>query len=59
MSATLDKDDPTVDYRLAEPGSNKRCGTCVMFRPAYDCCDLVKGYITATHVCDRWEAKSE
>lgn len=59
MSATLEKDDPTVNYRVADQETNKRCGTCDMFDASGNSCDLVKGYITATHVCDRWEAKGE
>lgn len=48
---------PSVHYRQAKPHAEKRCGTCVMFRPAGSACTLVAGLIHAEMVCDRYEAK--
>lgn len=35
----------------------KRCGTCVMFRPASSTCTLVRGPIRASDLCDEWQKK--
>jgi hypothetical protein len=45
----------SVAYRVAK--SERRCGTCSMFRPNSESCSLVKGYIHEDDTCDRWEAK--
>lgn len=42
------------NYRKADPGAEKRCGTCVMYHASK--CDLVLGYIEPSSVCDSWEA---
>lgn len=52
----------SVSYRDADGGSNKRCGTCDMFRSdtttgAGGSCSLVEGSISPQAVCDRWESK--
>lgn len=56
-SATASKE--SVSYRHAS-SDDRRCGTCVMFRPAMPGaetgeCTLVRGIISAVYVCDRWE----
>ena len=44
----------TVSYRPAP--AKHHCGNCVMFHHN-GTCDLVKGQISSSYVCDRWEAK--
>ena len=41
-----------VNYRPAH--KERRCGTCVSFRPERMACDLVAGEIHPAMVCDRW-----
>jgi 8-oxo-dGTP pyrophosphatase MutT (NUDIX family) len=53
-----------VNYRSAERHAEQRCGSCVMYRPSdtddeHGKCILVKGYIEADHVCDRWYGSAE
>jgi hypothetical protein len=48
----------SVSYRDADPGSNKRCGTCAMFRQDSGSCSLVAGTIVPQAVCDRYEPRS-
>lgn len=64
MAAKVSKQ--SVNYRPST-SPDKRCGTCVMFRPASvpipsghprtGTCTLVAGLIEAPMVCDRWEKK--
>ena len=51
-AATLSK--VAVGYRPAS--GVHHCGNCVMFHAGTQACDLVKGRIEASDVCDRWEA---
>ena len=41
-----------MDYRPAR--RERRCGTCVAFRPEARACDVVTGEIHPAMVCDRW-----
>lgn len=41
-----------VNYRAAR--KERRCGTCVAFRPEARACEVVAGEIHPAMVCDRW-----
>ena len=41
-----------VNYRPAR--KERRCGTCVAFRPEAIACEWVAGEIHPAMVCDRW-----
>ena len=41
-----------VNYRPAR--KERRCGTCVSFRPEGMACEVVAGEIHPAMVCDRW-----
>lgn len=43
-----------ANYRRAT--GDKKCGNCVMFRKP-SACTLVRGKISATDTCDKWEKK--
>ena len=47
-----------VRYRWAPEGS-PQCGTCAMFRPQDQTCELVKGRIQAAATCTRWTPKGK
>jgi hypothetical protein len=52
----------SVAYRDADAGSNRRCGTCGMFRSdtatgGGGSCTLVEGSISPQAVCDRYEPR--
>ncbi len=46
----------SVSYRLAERW-RRRCGSCSMYRPGGSC-TLVRGWIWAVMVCDRWNPRT-
>jgi hypothetical protein len=45
----------SVNYRPA--AGDHRCGNCSMYHHGTHKCDLVKGDIYPSYVCDKWDAK--
>lgn len=55
LSPTKDKDDPEINYRVAPPGSKRRCDRCSMWRDGR--CTLVKGLIASNGTCNKFEPR--